>query len=87
MPFIKGEKRPPNAGRRKGVQNKMTVELKEIILQALSNVGGVKYLERQARKKNAMPFLMLVGRVLPLQVKASEQEPMVPKPIYHEKID
>jgi hypothetical protein len=65
-------RKPPNAGkgRVKGVPNKVTGELKEMILQALDGAGGVKYLQRQA---DASPtaFLSLVGKVLPLQVNAS----------------
>lgn len=62
-------RKPPNAGkgRKKGVPNKVTGELKEMILQALANAGGVEYLEKAA-KNNPAAFLTLVGKVLPLQV-------------------
>lgn len=61
--------KPPNAGkgRKKGVPNKTTAAIKEMVTTALSNVGGVKYLERQA-EENPQSFLTLVGKVLPLQV-------------------
>lgn len=64
--MAKGGKRP-GAGRKKGVPNKLTSDLKEMILQALAGVGGVQYLQRQAKEKPAA-FLTLVGKVLPLQV-------------------
>ena len=83
--FQKGGKGGP--GRPRGSRNKAPQALKEMILQALSEAGGVDYLLRQARKKNALPFLQLVGRVLPLQVKDGGADPIVPKPIYHERID
>lgn len=70
-------------GRRRGVPNKITTALKDIILQALANKGGVSYLEEQA-DKNPVAFMTLVGRVLPLQVKQDDKEPMVPKRIVHE---
>lgn len=54
-------------GRPKGSPNKTTAALKDMILQALGNKGGIKYLERQA-DENPTAFLTLVGKVLPLQV-------------------
>jgi hypothetical protein len=77
-------RRPPNAGkgRPKGSKNKVGVALKDMILQALANVGGEAYLQEQAAK-NATAFMQLVGRVLPLQVKETGAEPMVPKPVVH----
>lgn len=65
MAAPKGHKR--YGGRKKGTPNKTTGELKEMILQALSNKGGIKYLERQA-DENPTAFMTLVGKVLPLQV-------------------
>jgi hypothetical protein len=54
-------------GRPKGTQNKMTKALKEMILQALDDAGGVEYLVKQA-DENPTAFLRLVGKVLPLQL-------------------
>jgi hypothetical protein len=62
--FKKGQKSGP--GRPKGAQNKVSKELKEMILEALDEAGGVDYLVRQAKKKNAAAFMALVGRVLPM---------------------
>lgn len=56
-------------GRVKGVPNKVTKELKEMILGALSDVGGQSYLARQA-EENPTAFLNLVGKVLPHELKA-----------------
>lgn len=47
--------------------NKVTTELKEMILGALAEAGGTEYLKRQAQE-NPGPFLTLVGKVLPYQV-------------------
>ena len=68
--------RPPNAGigREKGVPNKVTTDVKEMIVAALDGVGGEKYLIARAKDpRTASAFLTLVGRVLPrdLNVKAS----------------
>jgi hypothetical protein len=57
------------AGRPKGVSNKVTKELKEMILGALDDVGGQDYLARQA-DENPTAFLTLVGKVLPMAIKA-----------------
>lgn len=55
-------------GRPRGAQNKMTKELKGMILEALDNAGGIDYLARQAEEKPAA-FLALVGKVLPMTVQ------------------
>lgn len=66
MPFKKGQ-----GGRPKGVPNKLTGELKDMILEALGNAGGVAYLQKQADASPAA-FLTLVGKVLPLQVTGKD---------------
>lgn len=66
--FKKGEKRP-NQGKRG--PNKQTVELKQMILNALDGAGGVDYLMEQAQK-NPTGFMTLIGKVLPLQVTGKD---------------
>lgn len=64
----------PGPGRPKGVPNKKTAALKEMILQALDGAhedGGVAYLKDQA-EKNPTAFLTLVGKVLPLQLTGED---------------
>lgn len=63
----------PGPGRPKGVPNKTTALLKDMILQALDKAGGVEYLERQAAE-NPGPFLTLVGKVLPMQLTGADGE-------------
>lgn len=58
-------------GRPKGSPNKTTAQVKDMVLKALSNKGGVKYLERQA-DENPVAFMALVGKVIPLQVNGGE---------------
>jgi hypothetical protein len=67
----KGGKRP-GAGRKKGVPNKATKELKEMILSALDGAGGVEYLQERAKDpRTASAFLTLVGKVLPMTVQGA----------------
>jgi len=54
-------------GRPKGVVNKNTAALKELILVAMDKSGGVEYLVKQA-EENPNAFLSLIGKVLPLTV-------------------
>lgn len=65
--FVKGEKRP-GQGRPKGATNKVTQELKDMILAALDQAGGVDYLYQQALESPG-PFLSLIGKVLPTTIK------------------
>ena len=69
--------KPPNAGkgRPKGVPNKVTSELKSMILGALDDAGGQAYLALQARE-NPTAFMTLVGKVLPLQVAGENGGPL-----------
>jgi hypothetical protein len=68
---------PKTGGRKAGTQNKMTGELKEIILAALDDAGGVDYLKSVAATHPAA-FLSLVGKVLPLQVSGDPDSPLFP---------
>ena len=61
--FKKGEKRPYQ-GRPKGVRNKLTEDVRQMILGALDAAGGQKYLQTQA-KNNPTAFLALVGKIVP----------------------
>lgn len=65
-------------GRPKGVPNKNTTALKDMILAALDKAGGVDYLQRQA-EANPGPFLALVGKVLPMQVTGEGGGPVIAK--------
>jgi hypothetical protein len=56
-------------GRPKGIPNKATKELKDMILQALDGAGGVEYLQERAKDhRTASAFLGLVGKVLPMTI-------------------
>lgn len=62
-------------GSRKGVPNKLTADLKAMILGALDKAGGEKYLLTQAQT-NPNAFLTLVGKVLPMTVAGDPNNPL-----------
>lgn len=61
--------RAKTGGRKKGSPNKVTKELKTMILGALDENGGQKYLSQQAQE-NPTAFLQLLGKILPNEMKA-----------------
>lgn len=67
----------PGPGRPKGSTNKITRDLKEMILGALEGAGGVEYLKARAVDTPG-PFLTLLGKVLPLQVTGNDGKPLIP---------
>jgi hypothetical protein len=72
MPAKKGTI-PPAAGmgRKKGVPNKVTGDLRTMVLQALSAAGGVEYLLAQAHSNNPAPFMALVGKCIPKDIQVT----------------
>ena len=62
-------------GRQKGSPNKLTKQLKDMILEALDESGGVEYL-KQTAIDHPTAFLTLVGKVLPLQVTGEDGGPV-----------
>ncbi len=61
---------PVSPGRPKGTPNKMTIEVKQMILDALDRAGGVEYLADKA-ESHPQAFMALLGKVLPLQVQGT----------------
>lgn len=73
----KSAKKQPRGGSRKGIPNKTTAALKDMILNALDKAGGEAYLmERAKDPRTASAFLTLVGKVLPMQVTGPEDGPV-----------
>lgn len=71
MKFTKGNKL---SGSRKGIQNKISTDLREMVLRALSDEGGVEYLRRMARQ-NKTAFGALLGKCLPKNVLMAIESP------------
>ena len=59
---------PKTGGRQAGTPNKLTRDVRDMILGALADVGGQAYLAQQARD-NPNAFLTLVGKAMPQQVE------------------
>jgi hypothetical protein len=55
--------------------NKVTGDIKAMILGALSDAGGRAYLAKQAQQ-NPTAFMALLGKVLPLQVSNPDGGPV-----------
>ena len=67
-------------GRPKGVPNKNTAAIKDMILEALHGAGGVDYLQDRAKDpRTAAAFLGLVGKVLPMQIAGDPDNPLQAK--------
>lgn len=64
-----GNRKPPNAGKGRplGVPNKITGSVKEMLLGALEQAGGVDWLARQA-DENPVAFMSLLARLLPSEL-------------------
>ena len=70
-----GKGRPKTGGRQKGTTNKITADVKAMVLDALDQAGGVAYLLTQAQS-NPNAFLTLVGKVLPMTVAGDADNPL-----------
>jgi hypothetical protein len=71
------KRQQPRGGSRKGKPNRITREVKTMVLQALDKAGGVAYLARCAKDpKTAPAFLALLGKVLPLQITGPGEGPV-----------
>jgi len=68
-PKVTGKFGKGNPGKPKGAVQKNTKELKDMILKALEQAGGVAYLLSCAQdEKTKGAFLALIGKVLPMTI-------------------
>ncbi len=56
------------AGRKAGSPNVLTTEMKQLVLQALNEAGGVAYLVAQAHDRPEL-FFQLLGKAMPAESK------------------
>lgn len=72
--------RSPNlkGGSRKGIPNKLTADVKGMILTALDKAGGADYLLAQSAA-NPAAFMTLVGKVLPKEITGGDGKALFPE--------
>ena len=63
-------------GRPKGSKNKISLSIKEALIESFQRLGGVDYLEEQGRK-NPVAYLMLLKSIMPLQVSGVDGQPIM----------
>jgi len=73
---------PKKTGSRKGIPNKNTAAIKDMIEKALHEAGGIEYLKRQA-DENPSAFMGLIGKIIPKDINVGGQSdnPLVIKEI------
>ena len=69
---------PKTGGREAGTPNKITREVREMVIAALDRAGGEDYLLEQS-KENPKAFLSLVGRLIPQQLTGKDDAPLIPE--------
>ena len=67
--WLPGRSANPN-GRPRGAADAMSLEVKEMVRQALDEEGGVEYL-RQVARDHPQAFLSLLARLISTELKAS----------------
>ena len=67
---------PKTGGRQAGTPNKLTADVRAMILAALDDAGGQDYLVRQAHD-NPRAFMSLLGRLMPTQVVGKDDRPLL----------
>jgi len=79
-------KRQKTGGRKKGTPNKISRDIKEAILDAFEELGGVDYLVQLGRIEPTS-FATLLGKVLPIQVTGAEGKDLLPPGFIVEIVD
>lgn len=72
---------PKTGGRKKGTPNKFTASVRDLVLTALAEAGGIDYLVEQA-KANPPAFLSLVGKIMPLQMTGPAGGPIQTRVVF-----
>ncbi len=70
-----GKGQPKTGGRQPGAPNKLTADVKAMVLSALEQAGGVDYLLLQSQS-NPSAFMTLLGKVLPMTVSGDPDNPL-----------
>jgi len=68
----------PGPGRKAGIPNKVTSEIRNMVGEALGKAGGVDYLVKQATE-NPVAFMGLVGKAMPKELVGPGGQPLFSK--------
>jgi hypothetical protein len=71
-----GKTRTSGQGRPKGAINKINRDVRSMIIGSLNDLGGRKWLARQA-DKNPVAYMALLSKVLPLQLAGDPDNPLL----------
>ena len=72
-----GSGAPKTGGRQAGTPNKLSADVRAMVLAALDRTGGEDYLLEQATA-NPRAFLSLLGRILPTQLTGPGDKDLIP---------
>ena len=78
MPMAAHKGTQPPGGSRKGIPNRITADVRAMILAALDRVGGEDYLAEQATA-NPKAFMALLARLIPTQVTGKDDKDLFPE--------
>ena len=70
-----GSGAPKTGGRQAGTPNKLSADVRVMVLAALNRAGGEDYLVQQAIA-NPAAFLTLIGKVLPTRLSGDPDNPV-----------
>ena len=69
---------PKTGGREKGTPNKLTTDVRAMILATLDRAGGEDYLLEQATA-NPKAFMSLLARIIPAQITGADGKDLIPE--------
>lgn len=75
MPFVKGKPRPPNAGRRAGTPNALTVQFRESVQRVYSMIGGDAHMASWAQKEPT-EYYRIAARLIPHELTGAGGGPI-----------
>ena len=62
-------------GRKKGTPNKVTADVRSMVLASLDKVGGIGYLVKQS-EENPTAYMTLVGKCMPTKIEGDADNPL-----------
>lgn len=69
-------KRKKTGGRKKGTPNKISLTVKQAVIETFSNLGGIEHMTAWARKQPT-EFYRLAGRLIPTEITGQGGGPVL----------